>query len=300
MKSAVLRYGIPAVVLLAIVVPALVLAPRLPDPIAVHWAWGGVPNGHAPWWLVTTGAAVFWCVAWTAVARTASAASGVYGLGGVLLAAHSVGLWANVDAPTWERARHVGWALALGIVAVGLAGVAAGWFLAPAKPAEAAASGPAPSAGLGASEQAVWSGTAHNLALIAVAPLVTALAAALGSTHVWLAGLLVSVVALVFSSVRVLVGPSGVRVRIGVLGWPRRSLTYDEIAEARADRIVPLAYGGWGWRRRPGRSAVVVRAGDGLVLRLRSGGAFVVTVDGASTAAGLVNDYVARHRSPAS
>ena len=61
---------------------------------------------------------------------------------------------------------------------------------------------------------------------------------------------------------------------------------------------MPLAYGGWGWRRRPGRSAVVIRAGDGLVLRLRSGGTIVVTVDGAHTAAGLVND-VARHRSPA-
>ncbi len=291
----ILRYGVPAVVLLAIVGPALALAARLPDPIAVHWGWGGVPNGHAPWWLVTAGAAVFWVVAWAAPARTASAASGVYGLGGILLTAHSVGLWANLDAPSWERARHVGWALALGIVVVGLAGAAAGWFLAPAKPAETA-SGPAPSAGLGESEQAVWSGTAHNLALIAVAPLAAALAAVLGSTHVWLAGLLVAVVALVFSSVRVLVGPAGVRVRIGPL---RRTLAYDEIAEARADRIVPLAYGGWGWRRRPGRSAVVVRAGDGLVLRLRSGGTFLVTVDGAWTAAGLVNDYVARHRSPA-
>ncbi|MGW5714720.1 DUF1648 domain-containing protein [Amycolatopsis sp. NPDC003865] len=299
MRSAVLRYGIPAVVLLGIVVPALVLAPRLPDPIAVHWSWTGVPNGHAPWWAVTAGAAAFWCAAWAAVARTTSAAPGVYGLGGILVAAHSAGLWANAGVPSWAQARPVNWAVASGILGVGLVAIAAGWVLAPAKPAEAAASGPPPSAGLGANEQAVWSGTAHNRALIAVAPLAAALAAVLGSSHVWLAGLLVAVVALVFSSVRVLVGPAGVRVRIGVLGRPRRSLTYDEIAEARAERIVPLAYGGWGWRRRPGRSAVVIRAGDGLVLRLRSGGAFVVTVDGAHTAAGLVNDYVARHRSPA-
>ena len=299
MRSAVLRYGVPAVVLLGIVVPALVLAPRLPDPIAVHWSWTGVPDGHAPWWLVTAGAAGFWCVAWVAVARMISAAPGVYGLGGILLAAHSVGLWANAGVPSWTHARPVNWAVAFGILGVGLVAIAAGWWLAPAKPAEATASGPAPSAGLGASEQVVWSGTAHNLALIAVAPLVAALAAVLGSAHAWLGGLVVALVALVFSSVRVLVGPAGVRVRIGLLGWPRRNLAYEEIAEARADRIVPLAYGGWGWRRRPGRSAVVIRAGDGLVLRLRSGGTIVVTVDGAHTAAGLVNDYVARHRSPA-
>ncbi|SFW79312.1 DUF1648 domain-containing protein [Amycolatopsis australiensis] len=299
MKPAVLRYGVPAVIMLGVVVPALVLAPRLPDPIAVHWGWGGVPNAHAPWWLVTGGAAVFWGAAWIAVARSVSAASGVYALGGILLAAHSVGLWANVDVTSWDHARPVGWLLALGILAVGLVAGAAGWVLAPPRPADAER-GAAPSFGLGADEQAVWSGTAHNLAMVVAAPVAAAAAAVLGSADVWRIGLLVSVVALVFSTVRVLVGPSGVRVRVGLLGWPRRTLAYDEIAEARADRIVPLAYGGWGWRRRPGRSAIVVRAGEGLVLHLRSGGRFVVTVDAAETAAGLVNDYVSRHRSPAS
>lgn len=300
MRSTVTRYGIPAVVLLALVLPALVLASRLPAPIAVHWGWGGAPNANAPWWLVTAGAAVFWCVAWVAVAWNAAVASGVYGFGGVLLAAHSVGLWANLDAPSWERARAVTWSLALGIVVAGLVAAAVGWWLAPGKPSEVALSGTAPSAGLGSGEEAVWSGTAHNFALVAVAPVVAALAAVFGSAGVWWAGLVVSLVVLVFTSVRVLVGPAGVRVRVGLLGWPRRTLDYDEIAEAHSDRIVPLAHGGWGWRLRPGRSAIVVRAGDGLLVRLRSGGTFVVTVDDARTAAGLVNDYVARHRSPAS
>ncbi|WIY00644.1 DUF1648 domain-containing protein [Amycolatopsis mongoliensis] len=300
MRSAVTRHGIPAVVLLAMVVPALVLAPRLPDPIAVHWGWGGAPDGHAPWWLVTAGAAVFWGVAWVVVARNASAAPGVYGLGGVFLAAHSLGLWANLDATSWERARPVTWSLALGIAVTGLVAAAVGWWLAPGKPPEAALSGTAPSAGLRPGEEAVWSGTAHNFVVLAIAPVAAAVAAVFGRVGVWWAGLLVSLVALMFSTVRVLVGPAGVRVCLGLLGWPRRTLDYDEIAEAGSDRVVPLAYGGWGWRRRPGRTAVVVRAGDGLVLRLRSGGTFLVTVDDARTAAGLVNDYVSRHRSPAS
>ncbi|WP_329048464.1 DUF1648 domain-containing protein [Amycolatopsis sp. NBC_01488] len=298
MRPTLTRYAIPAVILLAIVVPALVLAARLPDSIAVHWTWNGVPNGHAPGWLVTAGVAAFWCVGWAAVVRDAAAAAGVYGLGGILLAAHSAGLWANLDVTSWERARPVNWAVAVGILAVGLVAVAAGRWLAPAKPA--ALAGTAPSAGLGPDERAVWSGTAHNFLVVAAVPVAAAVAAVLGDARLWWGGLLISLVALLFSSVRVLVGPAGVRVRAGLLGWPRRTWGYADIAEARSDRIVPLAYGGWGWRRRPTRTAVVVRAGDGLVLRLRSGSTFVVTVDGAHTAAGLVNDYVSRHRSPAS
>jgi hypothetical protein len=40
----------------------------------------------------------------------------------------------------------------------------------------------------------------------------------------------------------------------------------------------------------PGRSAVVVRRGPGLVLDLRDGPRFAVTVDEPAPAAGLIND----------
>ncbi len=55
------------------------------------------------------------------------------------------------------------------------------------------------------------------------------------------------------------------------------------------DLIEPLAYGGWGWRVVPGGTAVVVRGGEALVVELRSGRRFAVTVDGAAEAAALLN-----------
>jgi hypothetical protein len=121
-----------------------------------------------------------------------------------------------------------------------------------------------------------------------------ALATLLGSSHAARVGVVVGLVALVFSFVRVLVGPTGVQVRVGLFGWPRRTLPYPDIVDATAEQVAPMAYGGWGWRRRPGRTAVVIRGGDGLRLRLASGRLFVVTVDDAERGAGLVNDYVAR------
>jgi hypothetical protein len=284
------------VILLGLLVPALVVAPRLPADVAVHWGLDGVPNAHAPWWLVTAGAVVLWAAAWVGVARDTTAATGVYALGGILVAAHSLGLWANAGVPSWAGARPVSWVLALGILLVGVVAGAAGRLLAPPRPMSP---GKVPKIGLRAGEQAVWTGTAHNRAMIAAAPVAAAVAALLGSAQVWRVGLLVALVALVFSAVRVSVGPAGVRVRVGLFGWPRRTLGYAEIAEARTDTIVPLAYGGWGWRRRAGRTAIVVRGGDGLLLHLRSGRTFVVTVDSAEAAAGLVNDYVSRHRSAA-
>jgi hypothetical protein len=65
------------------------------------------------------------------------------------------------------------------------------------------------------------------------------------------------------------------------------------VNSARSVNVLPLQYGGWGWRFRPQTTAVVIRRGDGLELELRNGRRFVVTVDGAEQAAGVVNDYVA-------
>jgi hypothetical protein len=296
MRSAVLRYGFPAVFLAALVVPALAVAPRLPDPIAIHWGWSGAPDGHAPWWVVTAGAAVLWCAAWAALLASAerwTAASG-YSLGGILIVAHSTGLWANLDAPAWSDARRVTWYLILAVILAAVASGSLGWVLAPPSAAAGPPAGPLPSAGLRAGEQAVWWGTARNRWLLAVVPIAIAVAALLGSSHLARVGVVIGLVSLVFSFVRVLVGPTGVQVRVGLVGWPRRTLLYRDIEDATAERVVPMAYGGWGWRRRPGRTAVVIRDGEGLRLRLTSGRLFVVTVDDAERGAGLINDYVTR------
>src|SRR5205814_476533 len=94
-----------------------------------------------------------------------------------------------------------------------------------------------------------------------------------------------------FCSVQVTAGAGGVRVR-GPLGWPRVVIPLARVESAERITVQPMQWGGWGYRgslRLFRRAAWVVRRGDGLKLNLRDGKVFVVTVDGASEAAAVVN-----------
>jgi len=105
--------------------------------------------------------------------------------------------------------------------------------------------------------------------------------------------LVVGVVNQAFTSVRVSVDATGMRVAYGWLRWPSTRIGIDAIRQATAIDVRPSAWGGWGYRgslRLNRRAAVVVRAGEGLRLDLRGGRVFLVTVDGAVNAAGLLND----------
>ncbi|SCK27171.1 hypothetical protein [Streptomyces sp. WMMB 322] len=69
----------------------------------------------------------------------------------------------------------------------------------------------------------------------------------------------------------------------------RRRVPLTKVTEASAKHARPMELGGWGFRRLPKRSAVSLRAGDALWLRLESGRDFVITVDDAARAARVVN-----------
>lgn len=67
----------------------------------------------------------------------------------------------------------------------------------------------------------------------------------------------------------------------------------DEVASASAREIDALAeFGGWGYRAH--RTGMVMRSGEGLVVRLDGGREFAVTVPDARTAAALLNTLVER------
>lgn len=296
-RAHLVRWVVPAVVLVALVLPPLAVAGRLPEPIAIHWDLSGTPNGQGPWWVVTALVGVLWCGGWWALLSGQLqrwTVTHVYALGGALLVSHSTGLWANVDRSSWHAAQLDGSALLLAALGGIAAGAASGWALAgPDEPPVAAA--PA-SAGLASGDDGVWHGSAHNRWLPALAS-IAALVAVLTRSAVPLfaVGVLV-LVAVFFCRVRVLAGPTGVTLRLGLLGWPRRHLPLDRIETARSVGVQPLAYGGWGWRRRPGRTAVVIRRGEALELPRTAGPTVVITVDDADTAAGLINDYLTRTR----
>lgn len=100
------------------------------------------------------------------------------------------------------------------------------------------------------------------------------------------AGLLVLFGTLAFVHVAVKVDKDCLEVRCGHMGVPRRRIPLSHIIGADfAPRVTPRQWGGWGYRWRPEQgTAVVVRRGEGLVLRLGDGHTFTITVDNAEAA----------------
>ncbi|MCF3963642.1 hypothetical protein [Streptomyces fuscigenes] len=100
------------------------------------------------------------------------------------------------------------------------------------------------------------------------------------------AGLLMLFGTLAFVHVGVRIDEECLEVRCGHMGVPRRRIPLAQVVDAHfAPRVTPQQWGGWGYRWRPEKgTAVIVRRGEGLVLRMRDGRDFTVTVDDAQSA----------------
>ncbi|MEU6139736.1 hypothetical protein ABZ848_05160 [Streptomyces sp. NPDC047081] len=106
------------------------------------------------------------------------------------------------------------------------------------------------------------------------------------------AGLLVLFGTLAFVHVDLKLDRDSVEVRCGHIGVPRRRIPLDHVAGAEfAPHVTPRQWGGWGYRWRPEKgTAVVVRRGEGVVLRLWDGHTFTITVDNAEAAVRVIRD----------
>ncbi|MET7377232.1 hypothetical protein ABZT08_00120 [Streptomyces sp. NPDC005526] len=106
------------------------------------------------------------------------------------------------------------------------------------------------------------------------------------------AGLLVLFGTLAFVHVALRVDTESLEVRCGHIGLPRRRIPLDHVAGAEFDpHVTPRHWGGWGYRWRPEKgTAVVVRRGEGVVLRLWDGHTFTITVDNAESAVRVIRD----------
>lgn len=106
------------------------------------------------------------------------------------------------------------------------------------------------------------------------------------------AGLLVLYGTLGFVHVALKVDMESLEVRCGHMGVPRRRIPLTHVAGAEFDpHVTPRHWGGWGYRWRPEKgTAVVVRRGEGVVLRLWDGHTFTVTVDDAEAAVRVIRD----------
>jgi len=151
-------------------------------------------------------------------------------------------------------------------------------------------------------ERALWTSTLSSRWLIVPsAVLVLSGVAILWAPEVpaFLPVLLVvaGVLVLALSSINVTADSAGLRVKYGMLPWPRTSIDVVEIESASAIDVRPMEWGGWGYRGTltlMKQAAVVLRAGPGIRLDLTDGRVFVVTVDNPEPAVALLNAEVGR------
>ncbi|SEG85082.1 hypothetical protein SAMN05444920_105464 [Nonomuraea solani] len=151
----------------------------------------------------------------------------------------------------------------------------------------------------------VWVGRATNrwltlvglvsLAVIAVVGTLTLLGtlprSAVGATLPPIA--LVFLLTLVTTSVTVGAGGDTVRIGLGPLRLPARRIRLSVIDSAWAEERLPGDVGGWGFRGVPGSATIMLRGGECLVLRYRSGGRLAISVDDAERGASLINALIA-------
>lgn len=270
---------------------------RSPDPLAVHWGISGEPDGSLRLWgyaVVMIGGLL---LSWIALiigsrgAPNAPLVSSVYFIIGLLVSINLQIVSFNLDATTWEDARDLGVLTFSGVLLVALLAGGLGWFLGGGRrgvPEDVPLEMPATTA-------SAWSGTASNLwfALIAVIPIAVALVVA-----PIFAGLMVAIAIfiVIFAFVRVDANDNGVAIALGPIGRPRRKIAIDRLTGAGAFEVRPMAYGGWGWRIRPGRRAYIIRGGPAIRIERANGVAVIVTVDDASQGAAVIESLARARR----
>ncbi|MBB5779531.1 DUF1648 domain-containing protein [Nonomuraea jabiensis] len=302
-------------VLAAQIALPLAMRDRLPDPLAIRWELGGpaIRSMSLTTYIVVMFLtwAVLWLVALAAAERaTARRQSrtvwwgGLFGMGALALGVNVTTVLANLDAPDWAATRLPGWQV-LGVI-VGGTGLAvlAGYLRRGAPDADFARRTP-PLLRLGAGRRTVWVGHVANrwLALLPVAALaaalilgllyVTGLMSGVTATSVLPGLVLVLAAGVLTSSVSVQVGDGRVAIQFGPLGWPARRIPLSRIESAWSETRHPAEVGGWGIRGLPGSSTIMLRGGECLVLRYRSGGRLAISIDDAERGASLINALIA-------
>ncbi|WP_329172261.1 DUF1648 domain-containing protein [Streptomyces decoyicus] len=287
------------------------LAGRLPDPLATHFDGGradGFSSAHgylagclAVLLVLGVGSGLLVQlrvhtpeVPWLIATSYATAAGLGYVMCLMLLANVDVTDASAVRQPQWQTAASLGVTLLAGALGRLLAGAA--------PPPPRRARGATPRLDLPAGTTAGWSRTISSPPLVVLGVVVLGAGLLVGILAGWLssAGLLLGGAAVLpLASVRVTVDRHGLSLSPAFLPYRCRfrRIPLDRIAEAGSRRIACFAeFGGWGYRIRAGGSGLVLRSGEGIVVRLTNGKEFVVTVDDAATAVALLNTYTDRAR----
>lgn len=300
----------------AIAGTALLWRDALPDRIATHWSDLGAADGDAPTVivfavaLVVAVAAAIAAVVLVSLARLTrrSRHASMFWLGipaGLAAACWLVPAALTLRAGSADQAVLGVWIIPL-LLCILYGAVPYALAPGPAAP-EGATSETIP---VGSSEVVAWSHTLTasifvyaTIVVSAIAAIVTILllsSGALGST--WAApAILLGAAALLASFIRIRVSADwrGLRVVSLLLRIPLKRIPLGRIRRAEAAHLEPGEWGGWGYRIMPGRSALVLRSGPGLVITSVDGTQFAITLADAESPARLLNTLRAQETAEA-
>lgn len=301
--------------LAAVAVAALLpfaYADVLPDPVATHWGWRGVPDGSMPrvvdhLLLAVMTAVVALGPLWGAARADRGSARVLVGVANGGAATFGVLRWwsleANAGAADWSVAAAIGWGeMALTLTAALAAGLVGAW-LARGRPDHPPVTRTVAPTTIAADDTVVWvgrqtAGPALVVPIVVVVAGVTMIAVVPGiellPTLVLASALILAGAALlVFTRVAVAVSERGVDVRLGP-GRPHVMVPLADVTSVAVQHVEPMTFGGWGYRVVPGVRAVVIRRGEGLRIGRRGRPDLVVTIDGADDAAAVLGGLIAR------
>lgn len=298
---------------LAIGLSYLAWASDLPVAVASHWSGTGAPDDSLPTMpvFITTfalsvvaavGAAVL-----LALPKPHMRTKRMVMLFIGLVAGAAAGVWL---IPTWLTVQAGcvdGAVLGLWVIPMALSslwGVIPAVIL-PAQPLHFPGATPV-AMELGETEIGAWSRTVTASMFLWVTLGVVALTAVIyvpllinGGLEVAGFGLIVMVAAALvcasFIRLRVSVDWRGLRV-VSLFGIPLKRIALAQVAVVEATEIRPMDWGGWGYRVMPGRSAVVLRSGPGLVVTTAADKQFAITIDDPEQPAALLQALAARAR----
>lgn len=311
--------GRRAIALVAAIVPlaalllgAVVLAPRLGDSMASHWSADlSRPDGFSSTWgsfwafasitaaLTIVSVVTILLTHRRAVSRTWPAISAL--TAGILAVAWLASAWATADAPEPSEA-SLGARLLLLVVAVVIA-VPLYLLLPPTRPVlDESASGPTLT--IDAGERVVWTGLASSgilgvvvlfLALLFVGSVVVAIITE--TSQLWITAVVFFVAGAASSFLvpaRLTIDRRGVRLASALFGVPLIRVRLEAIEKVATGDIIPSQWGGWGYRLSGAGVAYVGRRGPGLIITRRGGSAVAITVNDAEQACAVATALVAQ------
>lgn len=91
-----------------------------------------------------------------------------------------------------------------------------------------------------------------------------------------------------FVRLRVTADWRGLRVVSAIFRIPLKRIRLEAIAVVEAAELRPAEWGGWGYRIMPGRSAVILRKGPGLIVTTKDEKQFAISLDDPETPAALL------------